>query len=307
MLLVGAPSSAAPKFTRTKKQTTRATLPTLRKVERLIKRYYYNRGRNEKTREYAAISGLISALNDPYSRFLGPAEFGRLKSNLEGNSMGIGLTFGQRGSKLTVISTHPGSPSEIAGVKTQDMVFQIDNTPVAALSVEEAQAMLQGRKGSSVVLHIRRYASPKTRVIEVRRRSYILKAVSDQAIFLGQIGYIKLSSFTQDNTASQFKSHLIAMHEANVKALVIDLRNNSGGQLSQVVRIASFFIPTGPVLHIIDAKGRRHTRRVTGSPISSTKPLFILVNEGSASAAEMLASAIKENGRGMVLGTPTLA
>lgn len=246
------------------------------------------------------LKGLFKALDDPYSVYFTPEEFKMYTESATGEYEGIGVVVapGEDGF-ITVVSPIHDSPGFDAGLKTNDKILKVDGMEFFADELEEAVRNIRGPAASTVVLTIRR--DDEIIDIPVVRKKIKLEAVASEVLEDG-IGYIKMSQFDQD-VAKEFSDHLAQLEKENIKGLVLDLRYNGGGYLSQCLQITNMLIGEGIIVKTKDNNGNVDIERSDAAKIDY--PLVIIVNEGSASASEILTGAVKDNEEGIVIGTTT--
>ncbi|XP_062108985.1 carboxyl-terminal-processing peptidase 2, chloroplastic isoform X2 [Humulus lupulus] len=283
-------------------------------------RYRENALRNEpmNTREetYVAIKKMIATLNDPFTRFLEPEKFKSLQSGTQGAVTGVGLSIGYPtkldGSPpgLVVISAVPEGPANKAGVSSGDFILEIDDTSTETMGIYDAADRLQGPEGSLVKLTIQ--SGSEIKHLDLTRERVSLNPVKSRLCKLPSsgkdsplIGYIKLSSFNQ-NASGAVKEAIDTLRKDGVNAFVLDLRDNSGGLFPEGIEIAKIWLDKGVIVYICDSRGVRDIYDTDGSnAIAASEPLVVLVNKGTASASEILAGALKDNKRAVLLGEPT--
>ncbi|KAM6544813.1 hypothetical protein CsatB_025549 [Cannabis sativa] len=283
-------------------------------------RYRENALRSEpmNTREetYMAIKKMLATLNDPFTRFLEPEKFKSLQSGSQGSVTGVGLSIGYPtkfdGSPpgLVVISAVPGGPANKAGISSGDIILQIDDTSTETMGIYDAADRLQGPEGSLVKLTIQSRSEIKH--LDLTRERVSLNPVKSRLCKLPSsgkdaplIGYIKLSSFNQ-NASGAVKEAIDTLRKDGVNAFVLDLRDNSGGLFPEGIEIAKIWLDKGVIVYICDNRGVRDIYDTDGSnAIAASEPLVVLVNKGTASASEILAGALKDNKRAVLLGEPT--
>jgi carboxyl-terminal processing protease len=251
-----------------------------------------------------AISGMLSELNDPYSRYLDPITFQREQENLFiGHFDGLGITITIVDEQLTVISPIEDTPACKAGIQAGDNIMEIDGETTKGMSLDEAVNILRGDKGTMVTLTIEREGFEDLLEIEIIRDTITVEAVKEKLIEDDSIGYIRISTFNA-NTGPELKLVLNNFEKMKLEGIIIDLRNNPGGLLESAIEVASQFIKEGDIVKI---KGRNNITRTFGSYGNQYTewPLVILVNIGSASASEIVAGAIQDSGRGIVVGENT--
>ncbi|KAL7105646.1 hypothetical protein ACP275_07G057100 [Erythranthe tilingii] len=283
-------------------------------------RYRENALRSEpmNTREetYAAIRKMVSTLDDPFTRFLEPQRFKSLRSGTRSSLTGVGISIGyptakdKSASGLVVISAAPGGPANKAGVLSGDLLLAINDKSTENMGIYDAAERLQGPEGSAVELIVRR--GTETRHLSLIREEVSLNPVKSRickAPGSGKddplIGYIKLSSFNQ-NASGAVRKAIETLRGNNVNAFILDLRDNSGGLFPEGVEIAKIWLDKGVIVYICDSRGVRDIYDTDGSnAAAASEPLVVLVNKGTASASEILAGALKDNKRAVVLGEPT--
>ncbi|XP_055813280.1 carboxyl-terminal-processing peptidase 2, chloroplastic [Solanum dulcamara] len=275
-----------------------------------------NEPMNTRQETYAAIKKMLATLDDPFTRFLEPEKFKSLRSGTQNALTGVGLSIGYPTGKnesapgLVVISASPGGPANRAGISSGDIILQIDNTSTENMGIYDAAERLQGPDGTGVELTVRR--GSETRQIQLTREKVSLNPVKSRICKLPtggddapQIGYIKLSTFNQ-NASGAVREAIEALRKNNVKAFVLDLRDNSGGLFPEGVEIAKIWLNKGVIVYICDSRGVRDIYDTDGSNVvAASEPLAVLVNKGTASASEILAGALKDNKRAQVFGEPT--
>jgi len=252
----------------------------------------------------AAINGILQSL-DPYSAYMNPKLFEEMQTETSGKFGGLGIEVTMEAGVVKVISPIDNTPASRVGIKAGDYIVKIDGEQVQGKSLMEAVNLMRGNVGSPIEITIRRKGSKKAKVYKIEREVIEIKSVVSKIIDY-KIGYIRLSSFNQ-NSGAQLNEE-IAKFEKNKKIVgyIFDLRNNPGGLLSQAVKISNFFLDDG---EIVSTKGRkeRENRKFfakKGDKING-KPLIVLINNGSASASEIVAGALQNHKRAVLLGITT--
>jgi carboxyl-terminal processing protease len=252
----------------------------------------------------AAINGVLQSL-DPYSAYMNPKLFEDMQTETSGKFGGLGIEVTMESGVVKVISPIDDTPASKAGIKAGDYIVKIDGQQVQGKSLMEAVNLMRGEVGSSIEITIRRKGTKKAKIIKIEREIIEIKSVVSKLIDY-KIAYLRLSSFNQ-NSAIQLKKE-IGKFEKNKKTIgyIFDLRNNPGGLLSQAIKISDFFLEDG---EIVSTKGRkiRENRKYfakKGDKING-KPLIILINNGSASASEIVAGALQDQKRAILLGEST--
>ncbi len=252
----------------------------------------------------AAINGVLQSL-DPYSGYMNPDVFRESQQETTGEFGGLGIEVSMEAGVVKVISPIDNTPAAKAGVKAGDYIVRIDGEQVQGKTLMEAVNLMRGPVGSSIEITIRRKGLKKAKIIKITREIIEIQSVVSKHI-KNKVGYLRLRSFNQ-NSGSQLKKEILKI-EKNKKTIgyILDLRNNPGGLLSQAVNITDFFLDHG---EIVSTKGRkiRENRKFfaeKGDQING-KPLIILINGGSASAAEIVAGALQDQKRAILLGEAT--
>ena len=246
------------------------------------------------------LKGMFEALEDPYSVYFTPDEYKSYNESASGEYDGIGVVVspGEDGF-IIVVSPFKGSPGFEAGLKPNDKILRVDGVEYSADELEEAVTNIRGPAGSTVVLTIMR--DVESFDVTVERRKIILEAVSSEILDNG-IGYIQMNSFDQD-VAKELRTHLDTLEAQDIKGLIIDLRYNGGGYLNQCLQVTDMLIGEGIIVKTKDNEGNVDIRRSDADRVDY--PLVLIVNEGSASASEILTGAVKDNEEGIIVGTTT--
>ena len=250
----------------------------------------------------SAINGVLQSL-DPYSAYMSPDLFKSMQTESKGEFGGLGIEIGMEAGVVKVIAPISDTPAEKAGIKAGDYIVRINKEQVQGKTLMEAVKLMRGPVGSSIELTIRRKEVKKSLTFNIKRQIIEVKSVESK--ILGKkknIGYIKLKSFNE-NSDKQFIKKIKDYEKQKLIGYIIDLRNNPGGLLNQAVSITDFFLEEG---EIVSTKGRRtsETRKFfarSGDGIKG-KPIIVLINNGSASASEIFAGALKDHKRAIILG-----
>jgi len=252
----------------------------------------------------AAINGVLQSL-DPYSAYMSPEIYEETQSETSGEFGGLGIEVSMEGGVVKVISPIDDTPASRAGVKAGDYIVRINGEQVQGKTLMEAVNLMRGPVGSSIEITIRRIGLKKAKVIKIIREIIEIRSVVSREVD-NKIGYLRLRAFNE-NSSNQLKKE-ISKIEKNKKNIgyILDLRNNPGGLLSQAIKISDFFLNDG---EIVSTKGRksRENRKFfakKGDKING-KPLIVLINNGSASAAEIVAGALQDQKRAVLLGEST--
>ena len=259
---------------------------------------------NNQEMVYGAVRGLLSSLGDPYSTFFDPQEAKKFSENVTGNFSGIGIEIGVKKNILTVISPIKGTPAWEAGLKPGDQIVAIDGKESLKMSSEEAVDLIRGPAGTEIKLTIFRSSFDKPQDFTIKREEIFVPSVKTEFL-QNNIAHITLSSFS-DNTNYEFYRAVLEVLVKNSPAVILDLRNNPGGYLEVSVDLAGWFLKRGEVVIRESVKGEDETVfRANGNQALLDIPIVILVNEGSASASEILAGALRDNRQIKIIGEKT--
>ena len=250
-----------------------------------------------------AISGMLAALGDQHTSYMDPQEFTDANAGLEGSYEGIGAYVDTSGEYLTVISPIKGSPAEAAGLRPGDKIIAIDGEDMTGIAPELARRSVLGPAGSTVALTIVREGEDEPLIFEITRAKIVVASVEHEMLENG-IGYVKLNTFG-DTTSKDMRDALKDIMSNKPRGLILDMRNNGGGYLQTAVEVVSQFIPDGVVLIERYGDGSRDTYEAIRGGLATDIPLVVLVNEGTASASEIVAGAIQDYERGKLVGMTT--
>ena len=249
----------------------------------------------------AAINGLLQSL-DPYSSYMSPEIFHEMQTETSGEFGGLGIEVSMEAGVVKVISPIDDTPASKAGIKAGDYIVKINNTQVQGKSLSEAVDLMRGPVGSGIELTVRRRGVKKALTFNITREIIEVQSVKSD-LLENNIGYIRLTSFN-DNSSQQIKKRIKKLKEnENLKAFILDLRNNPGGLLSQAIKIADFFLENGEIVSTKSRKKSENRKWFAGKgDITDGKTLLVLINYGSASASEIVAGALKDHKRAIILG-----
>ncbi len=249
-----------------------------------------------------AARGMVDTLNDPYAKYYTAEEYEAYLSSINGEYFGVGLLVGQPDETgAQVLEVYEGNPADKAGVQAGDIITAVDGVATSNLSLEEIRSMLDAQTGKPIELTLLR--GSESLAISVTGDTVNIKRVKG-SLFNERTGYIKIDMFTGD-CASEFDEALKTLKSRNMRSLVIDLRNNPGGSLDDVVKICDLLLSKGQTIVSVGEAGGADNEVYTATGHGVGVPLAILVNEHSASASEILAGAIKDNEAGVIVGTQT--
>ena len=249
----------------------------------------------------AAINGLLQSL-DPYSSYMSPEIFQEMQTETSGEFGGLGIEVSMEAGVVKVITPIDDTPASKAGIKAGDYIVKIDNVQVQGKSLSEAVDLMRGLVGTDIELTVRRRGVKKALTFNITREIIEVKSVKSD-LLENNIGYIRLTSFN-DNSSNQIEKQIKKLNKnKNLKAFILDLRNNPGGLLSQAIKISDFFLENG---EIVSTKSRKKSENrkwfARKGDITEGKTLVVLINYGSASASEIVAGALKDHKRAIILG-----
>jgi carboxyl-terminal processing protease len=260
-----------------------------------------------------AIRGMLEATGDPYTRYMDPKSYQGMKEEREGSFSGVGIQIGMRKHKdngheidlLTIIAPLEDTPAWKAGLLSGDVILEIDNKSTKGLSIDEAVNLIKGQRGTTVKLKIFREATKKVFEVPIVRDNIIPKVVKSKMLENG-IAYVRLTTFMSAEAPNELKNTFNKLKKEKMNGLIFDLRGNPGGLLPNAVKVASMFIPKGPIVQIVNKKMDKEVLESTGKvEIPDNIPVILLIDGGSASASEIVAGALKDAGRATLLGTKT--
>ncbi|MDB2354021.1 S41 family peptidase [Candidatus Pelagibacter bacterium] len=249
----------------------------------------------------AAINGLLQSL-DPYSAYMTPESFESMQTETSGEFGGLGIEVGMEAGVVKVISPIDNTPASKAGLKAGDYIVKINDTQVQGKSLTEAVELMRGPVGSSIEITVRRRGEKKALIFNITREIIEVQSVKFE-LLENNIGYIRLTSFNE-NSSSQVKEKIEKLNNnKKLKGYILDLRNNPGGLLSQAIKISDFFLENG---EIVSTKSRQPSENrkwfAKKGDLTDGKTVLVLINYGSASAAEIVAGALKDHKRAIIVG-----
>lgn len=270
----------------------------------LINEKYVNRPADLKKILEGAVQGAVSSLNDPYSLFLPPQQAEDFANELKGNLEGIGAEIGLKHQRLTVIAPLDESPAVRAGIRGGDYIYKVDGEDTTGFTVEQAVGKIRGPAGTKVTLTVFHLGATKPVEIVITRAKIEVKSIMSEIkeVNGGKIGYLKLRRFS-DDTSGGVKKAVSNFLAGGVKGVVLDMRNNPGGYLDSAVEVASNWVRDGETVLIQKfGDGTEEIFRAEGQSRLNSVPTVVLVNGGSASASEIVAGALKDNGLAKLIG-----
>lgn len=266
-------------------------------------RYRYDHKLKTVEDAYIAIDTMLASLNDPYTRFLPPKEFSEETQSIRGSLKGIGTQIGLRDGELVIIAPLEDSPAERAGLLADDKILEINGESTKGINVDAAADKIRGEKGTTVNLLIQRKGVPN-KIYTIIRDEIEVKSVSckppiDTVAIPDDIQYIRLSSFISKNASTEIET--ILNDCSNKKGIILDLRSNPGGLLTNAIYISDMLLKGGVIVSTVDRDRYKTTTRARYGQVSE-KPIVVLINKGSASASEILSGALKDNHRATIIG-----
>lgn len=252
---------------------------------------------------YGALDGMLASL-DPHSQFLRPEDYDELKTETQGKFGGLGIEITTRDGLLTIITPIEDTPAWKAGLKPGDKIVKIDNEITRDMTLSQAVKKMRGNPGTKVTLTILREDEMRIHEYTMTREIIHIQDVKDVHLIDGHIGYIRLTEFREDSF-KEFEKALAELKTKGADSLVLDLRNNPGGLLSVAVNVAEIFLPEGVM--IVSTKGRQDSQDLVNKSNNKNTdylswPIAVLINEGSASGSEIVAGALKDDKRGVIVG-----
>lgn len=303
----GLPSSVAPRVSSTPEAASAATPEELQalfapfwETWQLVHEMYVDQPVDDTALMRGAIRGMLGALGDDHTSYMDPQEYKDANASLAGNYEGIGAYVDTTGDYLTIISPIKGSPAEAAGLRAGDKIIAIDGEDMTGINPELVRKRVLGPAGTTITLTILRDGEEKPFDVAITRAKIVVASVEYE--MKGEIAYVKLNTFGE-TTARELKDALRELMAQKPKGLILDLRNNGGGYLRTAVEVLSQFLKQGEVaLYEQYGDGRRDTFKTLGGGLATDLPMVVLINEGSASASEIVAGALQDYGRATLVG-----
>lgn len=269
----------------------------------IVHQLYVDQPVNDEKMMQGAIKGMMESLGDQHSSYMDPDQYEQANIPLEGEYEGIGAWVDTNSKYLTIVSPIPGSPAEKAGLKPGDQIIAVDGEDMTGIDGNLVIRRVLGPAGTRVTLTILREGVAEPFDVTLVRAKIILPSVTSKMLD-GNIAYVQLLNFG-DKTTSELRTQLRELLNQKPVGLILDLRNNGGGALVTAIDVASEFIDEGVIMYEEYGDGSRDVYRAKPGGLATDIPLVVLVNEGSASASEIVAGAIQDHGRGPLVGTTT--
>ncbi len=304
--IMNASDASKPAITAADSDSTLLNEDTVKKINELgtyIDYYYYDDVEEQELRD-GLYAGLLEGVGDKYSVYYNADEYADLQVSTTGQYYGIGAGLSQNKTtmEVTVNKIYEGTPSETAGMKKDDVILSVDGTEATSMELTNLVKLIRGDEGTTVHIEIYRPSTEENLSFDVERADVTLPSVSSQMLE-NSIGYILIDSFETD-TAKQFEQALADLQAQGMKSLIVDVRYNPGGMVTSVVQILDDILPEGLLVYIEDKYGNRQDYNSDGDTYLDC-PIAVLMNEDSASAAEIFAGAIKDYDYGTLIGTTT--
>lgn len=281
-----------------------ADMPVFWEAWKLVQDNFYTQPIDQEKMTYGAVGGMVTALGDIHTAFVDPKRAAYLRTQLQGSFEGIGATVDMQNGRLVIVAPIKGTPADKAGLQAGDVILQVDDTPIVNMDVSEAVALIRGPKGTQVRLKIQRGTQPAFDVT-ITRNTIEVPEVTSKMLEDDTIAYIQLSEFGE-KAKPELRKALSEALAKNPKALIFDLRGNPGGYLNTAIDVASEFIASNQVVLVEKFKnGDKKLYKTSGDGLATKIPLVLLVNEGSASASEILAAALRDHKRALIIGKKT--
>lgn len=267
----------------------------------MVKKYYVEEVK-QKDLVYGAIRGMLNSL-DPHSNFMAPDAYKEMQVDTKGEFGGIGIQIGIKDNLLTVIAPIEDTPAFRAGIKAGDKIIKINNNPTRDMTLQDAVSKMRGTPNTTVTISIMREGWKDMKDFTLTREIIKIKSVRSKMLD-DKIGYIKINQF-QEQTSNDLAAALRKMEEEKAVGLVLDLRNDPGGLLNSAIDVSSQFLPKGKLVVYTKTRSGEKQEFFTDRDTHFTQPMIVLVNQGSASASEIVAGALKDWNRAVVMGTLT--
>ncbi|NCJ06367.1 PDZ domain-containing protein [Synechococcales cyanobacterium C] len=273
---------------------------------RAVRTQYLNRNYASTDEAYTAVREMVDKLGDPYTRFMDPGQFQSMRIDTSGELTGVGIQISQdeETKKITVISPIEGSPASDAGIRAQDIILEVDGQSTEGMDINQVVSLIRGPVNSNVVLTISRGTQELSYTLKRARIELHPVRFSQKSSPMGDIGYIRLTQFNS-NAETEMRNAIRELDSQDVAGFILDLRFNPGGLLDSSAKIARMWMDHGDIVSTIDRQGVEVRMSAERRGKLTDKPLVVLVDGGSASASEILAGALQDNNRAVLVGTKT--
>ncbi len=252
---------------------------------------------------YGAVRGLVDAIHDPYSGFMTPMESSDFQQVLRGELKGIGAELTMQGTEVVVVAPLKGSPAALAGLLPRDVITAVDGLPLTGMSLQEVVKRIRGEEGTEVTIDVFRPATSEELSFAIVREEIHVPSVEYEVLktATGSVGYLALNQFG-DDTVAETRKALEEFKDQSLSGVLLDLRFNGGGYLDGSVEVVSLFLDRGKIVSVERRGEEAESSYVLGDPVLPDIPLAVLINEGSASASEIVAGALQDHGRAKIVG-----
>jgi carboxyl-terminal processing protease len=283
--------------------STSSTLSPVEEAWGIISKDYVDQSKVDSTRlGRAAVKGMVDELNDPYTTYLDPDAYKLTITNQQGQFGGIGATVDARSNQIIIVAPIPGTPAEKAGIRPGDAILAVNGKSTEGLSVEEVVLLIRGPQGTSVTITVQHEGAASPVDLTITRAQIDVPSVSYE--MKGTTAYFRIHFFSE-RTDEEMSPLIANLAKSGAKSIILDVRSNPGGPVDTVVNIASHFLSSGVVLYIDDNKGNEDTYNVKPATSRTKLPIVMLTDNYSASGSEVLAGALQDYGRAVVVGTKT--
>ncbi len=275
-------------------------------VWRLLQSHYIDPGAlDARAMVLGAVRGLVAGIGDPYTAFMAPEENQEFRDGLSGHLEGIGAELSLESERVIIVAPLKGSPAETAGLQPRDEILAVDDEDTAGQSLQTVVSKIRGPKGTTVSLTILREGEQDVLTVTITREDITVPSTEYEVRTAtgGSVGVLSINQFG-DETVPEVRTILRGLQQNPPDALIIDLRYNGGGYLDGAVDLSSMFLTGGTVVHV-EGREETVTHNASGRPLLPSIPLAVLVNEGSASASEIVAGALQDHGRAVIVGMQT--
>jgi carboxyl-terminal processing protease len=254
---------------------------------------------------YGAVRGLVEAMKDPYSAFMTPSESSDFQEVLRGKLEGIGAELTLRDGVIVVVAPLKGSPAARAGLLPLDVITAVDGVLLDGMNLQDAVRRIRGEKGTYVKIEVYRPATSDELSFDIVREEILVPSVEQEVLKTasGSLGYVSINQFGDDTSEAARRALETLRKERTLSGVILDLRFNGGGYLDGAIEIVSLFLDRGEVVSVEKRGEERDAQFVLGDPVMPDMPLVVLINEGSASASEIVAGALQDHKRAVIMGT----
>ncbi len=246
-----------------------------------------------------AVRGMLESLGDPYAHYYDKKAYSQMLEETTGQFGGIGVTFGLKNEKATIARVLPGTPAEKAGVKADDVIAEVDGKPTAKQTTDQISERIRGPKGTTVTIGLERAGTAGLISVKIVRDIIVMPNVEPKMIGR-DVGYIRMWSFNE-RSADDTRKAIADLAAKGAKGYVLDLRENPGGLLTSAIDVASLFVADGVIVRVDERGAPEQEQRATGA-VATDKPLVVLVDDNSASASEIVAGALQDYKRAVIVG-----